>query len=715
MPEGASSAQRSIVRSLHERNLEGKPEAAPTLLPERGSAKSVSSSEAVQRSNTPGKAGILSPPPAEVVKGEESKKALPPRANPWAGITLKRTTDASPGVSNAASARPHGATNGAFQLSNARSSSGAAERGDTRAAAAPLSVSIANRTLPDRPDRASSMLKPNPGETRLWQDKSGKFQTEAAFVALGDDEKVTIHKLNGSKIAIPLALLSDRDVEFVNRRCGRRSHNIPHTGASLLATSAAAKGPSSATSTALSRSHNFVVNGYDWRVFLKNAGLDQEGVVQVGSQLAQKRLDEQWLDRANKATLATDLPSISDSDALLLLQAITRRKLERLEALGRENVLASIKSASPPMMQAQPMNAQPMHAQPMGTRQVYAQPMHLMQSSLQGDCNVGMLQPAFAAPPSQMAYSSIAPLAPVMVPTKAAPQPTPSVKRIPAMQPQNTISSLKIEPQPVYREYTTTFTDAPQGAADSPYYTQQQTTTRYSVRRSTTSGGESWGGGPLQGGGPPGGAYHDQRQQSGTVAGSAGPMHHLNGNAGPMHHSNGSAGQVHYPNGSAWAASHQPQALPVGGYAPQIAVGSAIGLGGSAPMHHQMQHGGAYGPRGHFYAPNGGGYQLQHHGGDARGGAPFPPTHFQQQAAPYGQPQHGQPQHGQPQHGQPPYGQPPYGQPQHGQSSHGPTWNGGGGPGGDKYSVLYTVNPNASAFQPPNHQASSPRPPHFGR
>lgn len=53
-----------------------------------------------------------------------------------------------------------------------------------------------------------------PTTTRMWRDRSGEFEVEAAFIALLQG-KVHLHKKNGVKIKVPMGKMSFRDLAFV--------------------------------------------------------------------------------------------------------------------------------------------------------------------------------------------------------------------------------------------------------------------------------------------------------------------------------------------------------------------------------------------------------------------------------------------------------------------------------------------------------------------
>ncbi|KAI0478670.1 hypothetical protein GGR56DRAFT_664768 [Xylariaceae sp. FL0804] len=65
----------------------------------------------------------------------------------------------------------------------------------------------------------SSKPKPDPSKVRIWTDRSKSFSVEAQFLGLKDG-KINLHKMNGVKIAVPLAKMAIEDIEYVERTTG---------------------------------------------------------------------------------------------------------------------------------------------------------------------------------------------------------------------------------------------------------------------------------------------------------------------------------------------------------------------------------------------------------------------------------------------------------------------------------------------------------------
>ncbi|KAK9780737.1 hypothetical protein SCAR479_01923 [Seiridium cardinale] len=62
--------------------------------------------------------------------------------------------------------------------------------------------------------KSSSKSKPDPLKVRIWTDRSKSFSVEAQFLGVKDG-KINLHKVNGVKIAVPVAKMSVKDLEYV--------------------------------------------------------------------------------------------------------------------------------------------------------------------------------------------------------------------------------------------------------------------------------------------------------------------------------------------------------------------------------------------------------------------------------------------------------------------------------------------------------------------
>jgi hypothetical protein len=214
-------------------------------------------------------------------------------------------------------------------------------------------------------------------------------------------------------------MLSERDVEYVYRRSG-----IKYTGV----TPAPKEIPT-----------DFKVKGFDWLQFFIDCGIESKNAIDLGTQCVKKLFDEIWLDSVTRDKIKSALV-ITDGDALLMLQGITKRKLKRLEQIGQDRLLANL---------ANPASANVPKASMM----------------------IRPLSPTLTHSSKPTSLST--PMQPL--------QPTRNVKNIPVLQPQNTLSSVQMPSQPIFKEFST----AGQVALPNGQFAQQHTTTQYMLKRSS--------------------------------------------------------------------------------------------------------------------------------------------------------------------------------------------------------------------------------------
>ncbi|KAG0222389.1 cytoskeletal protein binding protein [Actinomortierella wolfii] len=84
--------------------------------------------------------------------------------------------------------------------------------------AAPKAPKEASTPAP-APAAAPAVAKPK--NTRVWTDRTGTFKVEAEFLGYHDG-KISLHKLNGVKIAVPVSKMSVEDVQYVEKVTGQK-------------------------------------------------------------------------------------------------------------------------------------------------------------------------------------------------------------------------------------------------------------------------------------------------------------------------------------------------------------------------------------------------------------------------------------------------------------------------------------------------------------
>ena len=139
-----------------------------------------------------------------------------------------------------------------------------------------------------------TFIEPDTKKTRTWTDRSGSFKVEAQFIGLKDG-KIHLHKLNGVKIAVPVAKMAIEDLEYVEKVTGqsldddkplseirRRSTQVAKDGGkktqagSSQSTRAAAPAQKTGVSVDTSKQDQTQAkdSDYDWFDFFLKAGVN---------------------------------------------------------------------------------------------------------------------------------------------------------------------------------------------------------------------------------------------------------------------------------------------------------------------------------------------------------------------------------------------------------------------------------------------------------
>ena len=220
---------------------------------------------------------------------------------------------------------------------------------------------------------------------------------------------------------------------------------------------ASAPRPSVASPATSSKSSPF-----DWAALFKEAGLRDSRALELHQAFVQKHLDENWLESVNREVLK-NAGNLSDAECLMVMQIITKRRLKRLEQIGHEKVLQSIKNTHSVGALSSKLSA-PLLPTP-AARSPHA---------------ANQMMPLAPMVASRPPTSSVQPVQQHVQPSSNQR----SVRDIPSLQPQNSVTSVKMPIQPVMKEFTTS-SFIP--VADSPYMAQQSTTTQYMAARSSSS------------------------------------------------------------------------------------------------------------------------------------------------------------------------------------------------------------------------------------
>ncbi|KAG8530843.1 uncharacterized protein KY384_004200 [Bacidia gigantensis] len=152
---------------------------------------------------------------------------------------------------------------------------------------------------------SSSKSKPDASKLRTWTDRSDHFKVEAQFLGLRDS-KIHLHKLNGVKIAVPVAKMALADLEYVESVTGqsldddkplsnikRRSNQTSNAGAGVAKPGASVERPRPTPKE----------NEYDWFDFFLRASVEYNACERYAYNFRKDSMDEGILPEINSEAL----------------------------------------------------------------------------------------------------------------------------------------------------------------------------------------------------------------------------------------------------------------------------------------------------------------------------------------------------------------------------------------------------------------------------
>ncbi|KAJ5674837.1 uncharacterized protein N7477_004771 [Penicillium maclennaniae] len=143
---------------------------------------------------------------------------------------------------------------------------------------------------------SKSKSKPDPSKVRKWTDRSKAFTVEAQFIGL-QDGKIHLHKVNGIKIAVPVAKMSVDDLEYVEKVAGvSLDEDKPLSSIRARATSDGKRGSAGAS---VQRPE------YDWFDFFLKAGVGPHQCERYAQNFLKDSMDESVLPDISPETLRT--------------------------------------------------------------------------------------------------------------------------------------------------------------------------------------------------------------------------------------------------------------------------------------------------------------------------------------------------------------------------------------------------------------------------
>ncbi|KAJ5946211.1 hypothetical protein N7454_003050 [Penicillium verhagenii] len=148
----------------------------------------------------------------------------------------------------------------------------------------------------DRSKRDSkSKSKPDPSKVRRWTDRSKAFTVDAQFIGL-QDGKIHLHKINGIKIAVPVAKMSVEDLEYVEAAANVSLDEDKPLSSIRNRTSPDAKKTGNAGAS-VQRPE------YDWFDFFLKAGVGHHQCERYAQNFLKNSMDESVLSDISPETL----------------------------------------------------------------------------------------------------------------------------------------------------------------------------------------------------------------------------------------------------------------------------------------------------------------------------------------------------------------------------------------------------------------------------
>ena len=213
----------------------------------------------------------------------------------------------------------------------------------------------------DREARTSSpsgqqpKSKPNASRVRTWTDRSGTFKVEAEFIGLRDN-KIHLHKLNGVKIAVPVAKMAVEDLEYVEAVTGKSlDEDKPLSDIKRRSTlrkreeegSSSRRRDGGGAGAKIERKQE---DQYDWFDFFLQCGVNPQICERYASAFSRDQMGPENLEDVNESLLRT--LGLKEGDILRVMKHLN-------DKFGRKQTVGALGPASPQQQQddsIQPVN-----------------------------------------------------------------------------------------------------------------------------------------------------------------------------------------------------------------------------------------------------------------------------------------------------------------------------------------------------------------------
>ena len=206
------------------------------------------------------------------------------------------------------------------------------ERGSSLTPDAPSSSSR-SRSKRGSKDGGGPKSKPNPSRVRTWTDRSGTFKVEAEFIGLREG-KIHLHKLNGVKIAVPVAKMAVEDLEYVEKATGASlDEDKPLSDIKRRSTQRQVKNAAAgAGATVVPKDQDY------WFDFFLQAGVNPQICERYASAFSRDQMSPEVLPEVNEQLLRT--LGLKEGDILRVMKFLDNKYDRKRTASGTSGAAA---------------------------------------------------------------------------------------------------------------------------------------------------------------------------------------------------------------------------------------------------------------------------------------------------------------------------------------------------------------------------------------
>jgi len=166
--------------------------------------------------------------------------------------------------------------------------------------------------------------KPDQSKVRTWTDHSGSFRVDAQFLGVADG-KIHLHKANGVKIAVPIAKMSQTDLDYVEKVTNEPiEDNIPVADLiKMKRRNQESSRPGASIERSSSPAQQNKPPDYDWFDFFLTAGVGPHQCERYAQAMVRDSMDETVLPDINMETLRTI--GLKEGDAIKVMRHLDQR------------------------------------------------------------------------------------------------------------------------------------------------------------------------------------------------------------------------------------------------------------------------------------------------------------------------------------------------------------------------------------------------------